>query len=182
MVVLQNQLARLSACELDWCVRLQHRSRRPLLRGLFVVVSRLGNGVFWYALMLWLLIGYGWQAVPAVGHMLLSGLLGLLAYKGLKSKTTRLRPYVSHCGIEALVAPLDEYSFPSGHTLHAVGFTTIAVYFFPGLAWLLLPFTVLVALSRPILGLHYPSDVVVGAILGFGIALSVLWFFQSIRN
>ena len=39
-----------------------------------------------------------------------------------------------------------------------------------GLVWLLLPFTLLVAASRVILGLHYPSDVLAGALLGLGIA------------
>jgi undecaprenyl-diphosphatase len=64
------------------------------------------------------------------------------------------------------VPPLDQHSFPSGHTLHAVAFSTIAVTEFHTLAWLLVPFTFLVALSRVILGLHYPSDVLAGAIIG----------------
>ncbi|HNW79764.1 MAG TPA: phosphatase PAP2 family protein, partial [Candidatus Competibacteraceae bacterium] len=67
-------------------------------------------------------------------------------------------------------APLDEYSFPSGHTLHAVSFSIIAVYYYPVLAWLVLPFTVLVALSRLVLGLHYPSDVLAGILLGAALA------------
>ena len=64
------------------------------------------------------------------------------------------------------VAPLDRFSFPSGHTLHAVGFTLLAVHAHPELAWFLIPFTVLVALSRLVLGLHYPSDVLTGAAIG----------------
>lgn len=48
---------------------------------------------------------------------------------------------------------------------------------FPELAWLLVPFTLLVAASRVVLGLHYPSDVLAGAALGATIALSAqrLW-------
>ncbi|MNV30971.1 phosphatidylglycerophosphatase B [compost metagenome] len=57
------------------------------------------------------------------------------------------------------MAPLDEFSFPSGHTLHAVSFTIVALAYYPWLAPLLVPFTVLIGLSRVVLGLHYPSDV-----------------------
>jgi len=66
--------------------------------------------------------------------------------------------------------PLDQFSFPSGHTLHAVAFTTIAIAHYPQLAFLLIPFAFLVALSRMVLGLHYPSDVLAGAAIGAAIA------------
>ena len=61
------------------------------------------------------------------------------------------------------VEPLDLFSFPSGHTLHAVAFSIIACAFYPAFSVVLVPFTVLVAGSRIILGLHYPSDVIAGA-------------------
>jgi undecaprenyl-diphosphatase len=72
------------------------------------------------------------------------------------------------------MAPLDRYSFPSGHTLHAVCFTTLATSHVPGLAPVLLPFAALVAASRVVLGLHYPSDVLVGAALGASLASGAL--------
>ena len=176
MTALHQRLARLSERELDWCLRLQRRSRMRPLRGLFAVVSRLGNGVFWYALMLSLLVVDGLAAAPTVTRMAVTSVLCLLVYKWLKGKTTRSRPCARHPGIDALVAPLDEYSFPSGHTLHAAGFTITALHGYPGLAWLLIPFAGLVALSRPVLGLHYPSDVLAGALLGAALALLVLQF------
>jgi undecaprenyl-diphosphatase len=72
---------------------------------------------------------------------------------------------------------LDRYSFPSGHTLHAVSFTTLAVSSFPELAWLLVPFAALIAASRVVLGLHYPTDVAAGALIGATLAvLSMVLF------
>jgi undecaprenyl-diphosphatase len=66
--------------------------------------------------------------------------------------------------------PLDQFSFPSGHTLHAVSFSILMVAHCPQLAWLVVPFALAVAASRLVLGLHYPSDVLAGAALGALIA------------
>ena len=165
---------RLSDRELAWCLRSQQVIRhRPAIR-LFALVSRLGDGVFWYALMAVLLLVYGRAATPAVGRMLLASAVCLILYKWLKARTTRSRPCARDRHIEPRAAPLDEYSFPSGHTLHAVSFTLIAVYYYPALGWLLLPFATLVALSRIVLGLHYPSDVLAGALLGAALAALAL--------
>jgi undecaprenyl-diphosphatase len=65
---------------------------------------------------------------------------------------------------------LDHFSFPSGHTLHAIAFSLVACFYFPGLWIVLLPFTLLTAVSRVALGLHYPSDVIAGGALGALIA------------
>jgi undecaprenyl-diphosphatase len=67
-------------------------------------------------------------------------------------------------------AVLDRFSFPSGHTLHAVGFSLVACSYYPGLEILLWLFTLLTGVSRVALGLHYPSDVVAGGALGALIA------------
>jgi len=55
-----------------------------------------------------------------------------------------------------------------------VAVSTVALTYHPGLDWLIVPFTTLVALSRVVLGLHYPSDVLAGAGLGASIALATL--------
>jgi undecaprenyl-diphosphatase len=93
-------------------------------------------------------------------------------YKTLKLFTRRERPCDYATEIIALVPPLDRYSFPSGHTLHAVSFSTVAIYYFPALAWILVPFTMLVASSRIVLGLHYPSDVLVATLIGLALAFT----------
>lgn len=167
---------RLAEWELDWCRRFNRATDKHGLERLFAWISRLGDGVFWYALMLALPLAQGYSALPTVARMALVGLLGLAAYKWLKAKIGRPRPCARHTLIRATVPPLDQYSFPSGHTLHAVAFSIVAVFNYPRLGWLLLPFTLLVALSRLVLGLHYPSDVLAGALLGAGFSLLVLQF------
>ena len=102
--------------------------------------------------------------------MACAALAGLAIYRFLKERFVRERPHVSSPDIRAAAPALDRYSFPSGHTLHAVSFTWLATEQFPELAWILLPFASLVAMSRVILGLHYPTDVLVGGAIGWGVA------------
>jgi undecaprenyl-diphosphatase len=148
-------------------------ARRALIR-LFRVVSRLGDGVFWYALMLMLALFAGRRGLQAALHMACVGIVAALLYRTLKRWTRRPRPFRAHADITPYIAPLDEFSFPSGHTLHAVCFTLIALAYFPWLAPLLLPFTLLVAMSRVVLGLHYPSDVLAATVIGCALAGSSL--------
>ncbi len=159
-------VARVDAAEFGICRTLNAFSRHPPVRRMFQAVSRLGDGVFWYALLLALPALHGRAGVRPALVMALTGIAGVALYKLLKRTLVRERPFITHSGISLHGAPLDRYSFPSGHTLHAVAFTWQAVAHFPELGWLLLPFTCLVAASRVVLGLHYPTDVLVGAGLG----------------
>lgn len=169
---LNSQLQRISNCDAALCLFCNRQSRHLLIRNAFRLISRLGDGVFWYALMVALLLYYQASALLAVLHMLGAAMVGTLIYKLIKVKTLRPRPFNVYPAIICTGRALDQFSFPSGHTLHAVSFSLIVVFYFPGLAWLVLPFAVLVALSRPILGLHYPSDVLAGAALGAVIAIT----------
>lgn len=157
----------LLARETRWCRRANHYCRRRRIRTLFAVISRLGDGVFWYLLMAALVLADGMDGLRASAHMAATGVVALSLYKVLKRWTRRPRPFAADLRIRAWVAPLDEYSFPSGHTLHAVSFSVVALAYYPWLAPVLLPFTAGVALSRVVLGLHYPSDVLAAT----GIAL-----------
>jgi len=166
--------ARIDTFELGLCLACNRACHRERVRQFFAIVSRLGDGVFWYTLMVLLPLLYGTAALRASVHMAIVAVAGVLLYKFLKSRMVRERPFFQHADIALGTAPLDRYSFPSGHTLHAVGFTLVVVSYYPPLAWVVLPFTVLVAASRVVLGLHYPSDVLAGALLGAGLALASL--------
>ncbi len=163
---LSTFVARVDAAEFGICRTLNAWSRRPPVRRMFQIVSRLGDGILWYALLLALPLLRGRGALRPVLVMALIGFIGVVLYKLLKQTFVRERPFITHSAISLQGAPLDRYSFPSGHTLHAVAFTWQAVAHFPELAWVLVPFTSLVAASRVVLGLHYPTDVLVGAAIG----------------
>ncbi len=159
------------------CRRANLYARRRSVRALFAAISRLGDGVFWYLLMGLLVLADGMAGWVASVHMAATGVAALLLYKGLKRWTRRPRPYKADLRIRAWVAPLDEFSFPSGHTLHAVSFTIVALAYYPWLAPVLVPFTLGVAASRVVLGLHYPSDVLAATgIAALLAAASLAWW------
>lgn len=172
-----NVWQRISAADGRLCLRLNRLSQRELPVVLFRFISRIGDGIFWYALMAVLPLLYGRQGLLAAGLMVVTGALNLWLYRLCKRRFARERPFVALPSIRLAGTPLDRYSFPSGHTQHAVGFTLVAASCFPHLALLLVPFALLVALSRPLLGLHYPSDVLLGAMLGLGVGQGVLWLY-----
>lgn len=164
--------------ELRFCRYLNRSSGLPTPRAFFHGVSRLGDGWLWYALILAQLTlpGGGFAAA----HLALTGAAGLLAYKLIKRHAVRERPFITHAAISCAAAPLDRYSFPSGHTLHAVSFAIVGAHYLPELAVPLAVFAFLVALSRVVLGLHYPTDVAAGALLGGGFALASLRIVESV--
>ncbi|MEM6792835.1 MAG: phosphatase PAP2 family protein [Acidobacteriota bacterium] len=167
---------RISELEIPIC-RLCHRCSAAPLRRYFSVVSKLGDGHYWYLILASLFLTRGLAASAAVVHVILAGLVCHGVYRGLKSRTARERPYAFAEGFDLAVPPLDRYSFPSGHTMHSVFFTLVVGSYAPALLWLLVPFTVSVAASRVFLGLHYPTDVAAGGLLGALIAHGSFLFF-----
>ncbi|MEM8546984.1 MAG: phosphatase PAP2 family protein [Pseudomonadota bacterium] len=169
---MQSILSKADQLELRACLTINGLSQYASARALFRVVSRLGDGVAWYVSMIVLSVLGGLDAAAAMFHVGLTSCVGVYLYRYLKNRLVRPRPYVSHGQIVCQIAPLDQYSFPSGHTLHAVLFTTMLAVYAPWTLIICMPFALLVAMSRIVLGLHYPSDVLVGAMIG--ITLGVL--------
>jgi undecaprenyl-diphosphatase len=163
-------MARIDAAEVGLCRRLNRGASFPLPRQIFRIASRLGDGIVWYVLILALPLVYGPAAMKPAIVMAGTGALGVIVYALLKRLFVRERPFITHAVIDPAAAPLDRYSFPSGHTLHAVSFAWQASVHFPELACALWPLAVLIAASRVVLGLHYPSDVLAGAALGAALA------------
>lgn len=161
-----NVFRRADEWELAHCLRFMAWCRKMDYIGFFRIISRLGDGVVWYTL----LIGVALNNFKAGVCLAIAGVLFTSTYKLLKRTLVRERPFITHPSIHSEAPVLDRYSFPSGHTLHAVGFTALLGVEYPLLALAALPFTILVALSRVALGLHYPSDVFAGAIGGLLLA------------
>jgi undecaprenyl-diphosphatase len=166
-------LPRLMALDLALCLRWNLAHHRRLMRAFFAAVSRAGDGPMWFSLIVILPALYGVAGWATVGELVVVAAIALPVSRALKAHTGRPRPYLLEPSIELGAVPLDRFSFPSGHTLHAVALTFTTCSAFPAMAWVLVPFAVLIAMSRVVLGLHYPSDVVAGAGIGASVAAFV---------
>lgn len=169
-----NSLHHLSEWDREACIRFSRLGQIASVHKLFWIVSRLGDGYFWGILTLALCLYSAQKAIPFLLHMALTGIVCFVLYKWLKTKTSRPRPYQASGDVALGDRPLDQYSFPSGHTMHAVAFSVVITAFFPELFWVVVPATLLIAASRVVLGLHYPSDVIAGALLGLAISSLIL--------
>ena len=173
-------LGRVLHWDVRLCIAMNRALRYTAVQPFFRLVSWLGNGVFWYGLILALLLLDGAQAVPVVLRMILVGIACTTVYKVLKRGTLRPRPFEALLAVAPGANVLDKFSFPSGHTLHAVSFTVVALAHYPALAWALVPFTASVAVSRVVLGLHYPSDVLAATGIGCALASLSLWLVPGV--
>ena len=173
-VWLEQAVARWVERDRRWAHAVHRIASWPAVMLSLVLASRLGDGPLWLAIMAVLPLIAGPAGTACALQMAGVGLLNLAIYRAVKHRVARPRPFVSCPDIRCCTHPLDDFSFPSGHTMHAIAFALVMGYHFPASAWLAAPFALLVAASRMVLGLHYPSDVAVGAATGIASALLVL--------
>lgn len=141
---------------------------RASLDRLMKMITRSGDG-YLYPILGVVMLLLNWEiGLKVVLTGLLAFAIELPLYKLIKSKTTRLRPFEALPGIENLIDAPDRFSFPSGHTAAAF---IMAIVIGHGIPILIIPLVIwasLVGLSRIYLGVHYPTDVLVGMMIGIG--------------
>ena len=168
-----------------WWIR-EHLTN-PFLDTVMPYISSLArHGEFWILVALVLVcFKKTRKAGVAMGIAMACGYL--IGNMGMKNLFARTRPY-DVVEVDLLVAKLHDFSFPSGHTL--VSFEAATALWFYHRKWGIAAFVLaaLIGLSRLYLFVHYPTDVLVGAVLGIGIGLAAcvltdrLWRGKKIKE
>jgi undecaprenyl-diphosphatase len=161
-------------------MRRMNRWRAPRwIRYWMIAATRMGDGWLWYGLGAMLLIDGGPQRYSAVGAAGAAALSGVLVFKILKKISQRSRPcqFEPHCWSNVL--PPDKFSFPSGHTMTAFSIALVVSYFYPSLEGPLFFLALSIAVSRIVLGMHFLSDVLAGAVLGVALGCASITVFAS---
>ena len=148
-------------------MRRVHRWPAPRwIRLWMICATRGGDGWLWYAMGLVIALLGGPERFAAVGAAALAAGIGIVIFLTLKRTTGRRRP----CAVEphcwSTLLPPDQFSFPSGHTITAFAVAVSLGIFYPHLLAGLLFIAVSVAVSRILLGMHFLSDVLAGALVG----------------
>lgn len=160
---------------------IQEWIRSDWLNPAVIGITHLGdNGMIWIVLVLLLLFPKQTRkyAVMAMAALLFSLLINNMI---LKNAIARTRPYEMVEGLTRLIEAQHDFSFPSGHTASSFA---AAVVLFRNLKKCygipLLVLAVLISLSRLYVGVHYPTDVLFGAISGILLAVLAEWLVNGI--
>ncbi len=182
MEVLQKIFEALTIAEGNLLLLIQDYLRYPIVDDVMLFITKLGDKGF-----IWIVLGVIFLFPRKTRRAALLSLLALvcahlLCNEVLKDYVGRIRPYEVVAGLSSLIGPQADYSFPSGHAM--TSFAAAIVYFRHQKRRLGVPMLVLailISVSRLYIGVHYPSDVILGAVLGTIIAVIFILLFGK-RN
>ncbi|MFT4937821.1 MAG: undecaprenyl-diphosphatase [Paraglaciecola sp.] len=133
-------------------------------------LSKTGDGQIYLFIGLML-----WMFEPQDGKLflytaLLAYALELPIYVVLKKCLKRQRPCHMLHNFKAHITPSDKFSLPSGHTAAAFLMASLISAFYPSLTIIVYVWAAFIGFSRVLLGVHYPSDILAGVLLGMSIS------------
>lgn len=164
---LLNTIHRYDVSMFCWLI---NASIRKSLTGLCRYISKTGDGEL-YVIVIVLLAWRDGLAYKPTLAMLLAFAIERPVYFVLKKSFKRNRPQEALPDFHSVITPSDQFSFPSGHTSAAFMMATLLSQNFPALLIPLYVWAGLIGFSRVVLGVHFPTDTLVGCVMGIAIAL-----------
>jgi undecaprenyl-diphosphatase len=127
-------------------------------------------------------LAFWWRRPSLLFEVALADLIAQLVSYGLKQDIGRERPNVAYAEPKPLVHAPHDASFPSGHAAASFACATVLSFYAPRAAPVFFVLAAAIAWSRVYVGVHYPLDVLGGAVLGFGIAIALRWLTAVLRR
>ncbi|MCA0445001.1 MAG: phosphatase PAP2 family protein [Bacteroidetes bacterium] len=152
-----------------------------------VVMPFITNRVTWFpvwiALVAWLILKGGRKGrIVAALIIPVIFLTDQVSSELIKPFIDRVRPSNALPDVYLLVKRTMSDSFPSSHAANFFAGATLLTWFYRKTAWICFSLATLVALSRPYVGVHYPSDILGGAVLGSLLTLAVIWLYLQLAK
>lgn len=160
----------LAEADLAFVRRCAQTTRYGSVGHLAIMISKLGNGWVYPILLTVILMYVQRNALMILAIAALNATILHMIYPILKKRFRRRRPFQLDPGLNSLLGTLDEYSFPSGHVMTLSGVLLPVTLSIPGTALPALGLILIMGWSRIATAHHFPSDVLVGAVLGVIIA------------
>ncbi|MGH3071337.1 MAG: phosphatase PAP2 family protein [Gaiellaceae bacterium] len=138
-------------------------------------------GLVWLCLAL-AISGFSWRRPWLWTRVGAAILIAESVTAALKNAVERDRPPLSRPVPEPLLESPSTFSFPSGHATVSFACATVLALAVPRLRWPLYALAALIAFSRVYVGVHYPFDVLAGAVLGVAIATALRMLARALRR
>jgi undecaprenyl-diphosphatase len=164
-----------------------HGLQNRLFDAVMPVVTDLNQHWYglWFAALLWLLLLVRGGKAGRIAALLLVPTVTFTDQLNsffLKNLIVRLRPCHTLPDVHLLVGCGGGHSFPSSHAVNTFAAALVLAYFLPRWTWAFFSFAIIVAFSRVYVGVHYPSDVLGGSIIGLLCSGLVILLFRAIEE
>ncbi len=170
-------LSTIHQCDVSMFTWVMARKHRAFFTEVGRWISRTGDGYLYLAFAAYLAISATPDNLLFLQLALVAFALERTAYFVLKNGFKRNRPQDALCEFRSFIIPADRFSFPSGHTSAAFLMAALVAHFHPPLTVPAFTWATGVGLSRIFLGVHFPTDVLVGMTIGTSIALTMVRIF-----